>query len=65
MIKVETINDIRQLPETSVQYSSSDPVQIVDAYRKKYKRTPEKVIHYVSPLGNWQFYSIPMEGGDG
>ena len=61
MIKVEEVNDLNKLPETSVQYSASDPVHIVDAFVKKYKRVPEKMYHYVSPLGNWQFYSIPME----
>ena len=61
MINVIEINDMQKLPATSVQYSASDPVHIIEAYRAEYKRTPEKIFHFVSRLGNWNFYSIPME----
>lgn len=61
MIQVVEINDINKLPATSVQYSASDPVTILEAYKRKYKRTPDRILHYVSPLGNWNFYSIPHE----
>ena len=59
MINVITVTDINKLPETSIQYSASDPMEILESYRKKYGRNPDRMLHYVSPLGNWQFYSIP------
>ena len=61
MINVIKINDINKLPETSIQYSASDPATIIEAYKKKYNRTPEKIIHYSNESGSWQFYSIPHE----
>ena len=61
MIRVIEINDITKLPETSVQYSASDPVVILESYRQKYGRSPDSMIHYVSRLGNWNFYAIPHE----
>lgn len=61
MINVIKINDIRKLPETSVQYSASDPLTIIEAYKRKYKKTPDKIIHYSNQSGSWQFYSIPHE----
>jgi hypothetical protein len=64
-IKVEVVRDLRLLPKASIQYSASDPAEIIESFKRKYKRNPDKILHYVSPIGNWQFYSIPMEEQSG
>lgn len=57
-IKVSNVND---LPKLRVDYWVTEPLRsVIDSYFKRFGVMPNKIYHFCSTLGNWQFLSIEV-----